>query len=261
MLKEIIIAVQSYLEAHRFIRKHKLWKWILIPGLIYALLFAFSMILFGESASHFIQWIFTITHVNSWIEHHPDGFLHFIFAFATFVLWLVLMLFYFSLFKYIWLIVGSPLFAYLSEKTEAIIQERNAGITAKQFWADVVRGIAIALRNTLWQTVYLISLLLLSLVPVAGWITPVIALLVEGYYYGFSMLDYSCGRRRISAQESIYFIGQHRGLAIGNGIVFYMMHLVPIAGWVLAPAYAIIAATLSMMKVTEKDPIRVSSEI
>ncbi len=251
MLKEIIIAIQSYLEAHRFIRKHKLWKWILIPGFIYALLFAVSMILFGESASHFIQWIFAFTHVSSWIENHPDGFLHFFFAFATFILWLVLMLFYFSLFKYIWLIVGSPLFAYLSEKTEAIIRNHDYPFTAKQLWTDVVRGISIALRNTLWQTVYVVSLLLLSLVPVIGWITPVIALLVEGYYYGFSMLDYSFERRKMSAQQSIYFIGQHRGLAIGNGIVFYMMHLVPIAGWVLAPAYAVVAATLSIMKVTD----------
>ena len=251
MLKEIIIAVQSYLQAHRFIRKHKLWKWILVPGVLYALLFAFSMVLFGESVSRFIQWVFSVTHIDSWAAHHQGGILNFLFVFATFILWLVLMLFYFSLFKYLWLIVGSPLFAYLSEKTESIIRQRDYPFTFKQLRADLVRGIAIALRNTLWQTVYIISLLLLSFVPVAGWIAPVIALLVEAYYYGFSMLDYSCERRRMSSQQGIYFIGQHRGLALGNGIVFYMMHLVPIIGWVLAPAYAVIAATLSMIKVTD----------
>ncbi len=252
MLKEIIISVQSYIEAHRFIRKHKLWKWILIPGFIYALLFAVSMVLFGESASHFIQWVFTLTHLDAWIARHQGGILNFIFAFATFILWLVLMLFYFSLFKYIWLVLGSPVFAYLSEKTESIIHQRDYPFTAKQLMKDVARGIVIALRNALWQTVYLVSLLLLSFIPVAGWITPVIALLVEGYYYGFSMLDYSCERRRMSSQESIFFIGHHRGLAIGNGIVFYMMHLLPVVGWVLAPAYAVIAATLSMIKVADE---------
>jgi CysZ protein len=97
--------------------------------------------------------------------------------------------------------------------------------------------------------VYLVSLLLLSLIPLVGWIAPMISLLVECYYYGFSMLDYSSERKRLSASESLRFIGRHKGLAIGNGMVFYMMHAVPVLGWLLAPAYAVVAATLSMRKV------------
>jgi len=105
------------------------------------------------------------------------------------------------------------------------------------------------LRNMIWQTVYSISLLLLSLIPVAGWITPLIALFVECYYYGFSMMDYSCERQKLTASQSTAFITKHRGLAIGNGLVFYLMHVVILAGWLLAPAYAVIAATLSLYKV------------
>jgi CysZ protein len=40
----------------------------------------------------------------------------------------------------------------------------------------------------------------------------------------------------------------HKGLAIGNGLMFFLMHLILIVGWVLAPAYAVIAATLSLHK-------------
>ena len=250
---EIIISVQSYLEAHRFIKKHKLWKWILIPGFIYALLFAASMILFGSSASHFIEWVFIKTHIKDWMQHHQGGILNFIFAFATFILWLILMLFYFSLFKYIWLILGSPVFAYLSEKTEALMQNRIYDMSVSQLLKDMSRGVYISVRSYLWQTVYLFTLFILSFIPLVGWVTPVVALLVEGYYYGFSMLDYSFERRKLSASQSIYFIGNHKGLAIGNGIIFYSMHLVPIIGWILAPAYAIIAATLSIIKVMDAD--------
>ena len=60
------------------------------------------------------------------------------------------------------------------------------------------------------------------------------------------MLDYSCERHKLSATASVEFIGKHRGLAIGNGIVFYLMHLLPFLGWVLAPAYAVVAATISL---------------
>lgn len=159
---------------------------------------------------------------------------------------LILVLFYFSLFKYLFLIVGSPLFAYLSEKTESIIEGKDYPFNFKQLLKDIVRGIKLALRNTLWQTVYTVSLLLLSLFPVVGWITPVITLFIECYYYGFSMLDYSCERHKLSPTESITYIGNHKGLAIGNGMVFYMMHLIPVLGWVLAPSYAVVAATISL---------------
>ena len=144
-------------------------------------------------------------------------------------------------------------FAYLSEKTEALIENHSYSFSFPQLLKDIMRGIFIAVRSSLWQAVYLFSLFLISFIPVIGWITPVIALLVEGYYYGFSMLDYSFERRNMSAQQSIYFIGHHKGLATGNGIIFYSMHLVPVIGWVLAPAYAVIAATLSIVKVMDAD--------
>ncbi len=102
------------------------------------------------------------------------------------------------------------------------------------------------LRNTLWQTVYTVSILILSLIPVIGWATPVLALFVECYYFGFSMLDYSSERNKLSVPASIDFVGNHKGLAIGNGMVFYLMHGFPVIGWIFAPSYAVIAATLSL---------------
>lgn len=249
MLKEIVIAVQSYFKAHQFIRKHKLWKWIIIPGIIYTILFIVSMYYFGKTAANFMEWLSLETGLKTWLDKMQSGLLGFLFTLAGLILLLIQMLLYFSLFKYVWLIVGSPVFAYLSEKTDAILQNKTYPFSFAQLLKDMVRGIKIALRNALWQTVYMISILLLSLIPVVGWFTPVIALLVECYYYGFSMLDYSCERKKMNAPQSIYFIGNHKGLAVGNGLVFYMMHIIPIVGWVLAPAYAVIAATMSMHEV------------
>src|SRR5690606_25151495 len=119
-------------------------------------------------------------------------------------------------------IVGSPVFAYLSEKTESILEGRDFPFSFKQLLKDIIRGIRLALRNLLWQTVYTVSILILSFIPIIGWISPLISLFVECYYYGFSMVDYSCERRRLSPAESIRFIGEHKGLAIGNGLLFYL---------------------------------------
>jgi CysZ protein len=125
----------------------------------------------------------------------------------------------------------------------------------KQFTTDIVRGIRIALRNLLWQTVYVVSILILSFIPLIGWIAPLVALLLECYYFGFSMLDYSSERNKLSSSQSIEFIGRHKGLAIGNGMIFYIMHLLPFVGWLLAPSYAVIAATISLLSARKKQVI------
>jgi CysZ protein len=181
-----------------------------------------------------------------WIQKMQNSWLSWLLIFGQFMLQLVLLLFYFSLFKYLFLIIGSPLFAYLSEKTEAIMEGTDFPFSFAQLAKDMVRGIRIACRNMLWQTVYAVSIFILAFVPVIGWVTPLIGLLVECYYLGFSMLDYSCERHKLSTSQSISFIGSRKGLAIGNGIVFYLMHIIPLVGWVLAPGYAVIAATISL---------------
>ena len=251
MFKEIIIAIQSYLEAHRFILKHRLWKWIWIPGIIYAVMFCAGFYLFGKSSSHAIDYLFSVTGVKKWMITMEGSWLKFLFIFGQVILHFVLMLFYFSLFKYLFLIIGSPLFAFLSEKTEAILEERDYPFSFPQLLKDMSRSIRLSLRNALWQTVYTVSILILSFIPLIGWFTPLIALLIECYYLGFAMIDYSCERNKLNAAQSIHFIGKHKGLAIGNGGVFLLMHMVPVVGWILAPSYAVIAATLSFFKAKE----------
>jgi len=252
LLKEIIIAIQSYFKAHQFIRRHKLWKWIIIPGLIYAILFFVSIYFFGKSANYLISVVNIKLGLKAWVEGMNSSLVRFLFAVGGVILWIILMMMYFSWFKYIWLIVGSPVFGYLSEKTESIIEGKEYPFSFIQLMKDITRGVKLALRNALWQTVYTISILLLSLIPVAGWVTPMISLFVECYYYGFSMLDYSCERQKLSPSQSIEFISKRKGLAIGNGLVFYLMHTVVIIGWILAPAYAVIAATLSLYDQKDK---------
>jgi CysZ protein len=251
LLKEIIIAIQAYFQAHRFIKKHNLWKWIIIPGIVYAILFFVGMYFFAHTANIFLDWLKGL--LQGTLIKISSGLLGFIVTMGSFLLWVMMMLFYFSLFKYFFLVVGSPIFAYLSEKTEAIIEGKEYPFSFPQLLRDILRGLGIAFRNGLWQTVYALAIIIVSLIPIVGWFTPILAIIIECYYYGFSMLDYSMERKKKTASESIFFIGNHKGLAIGNGMVFYMMHLVPFVGWVFAPAYAVIAATLSMYPLKEKN--------
>jgi CysZ protein len=245
LLKEIVIAFQSWGEAHRFIQKHKLWKWIIWPGIIYAILFIVGMIVFWQSANNAVSWLSAQLRIEPWLQQERSEWLSFFFVMMGVMLRLILVLFYFSLFKYLVLIIGSPVFAWLSEKTEAIIEGKEHRFNWPELKSDCIRSSKLALRNCGWQTVYLFGLILLSLIPLVGWVTPLIALAMECYYYGYSMLDYSLARNQFAPSQSVHFIGRHKGLAAANGFLFYLMHIVI----VFAPAYAIISGTLTIQKV------------
>ena len=253
MLKEIINSIESYFKAHRFIQRHRLWLWILIPGLIYMLMFMTGMYYFWKSSDDAISYISHLIGIDSWLRTVENRFINFLFIMGEMMIRVIMVFFYFSLFKYLFLIIGSPLFAYLSEKTESIISGEKFKFSFRQFRSDIVRGVKLSFRNTLWQTVYLIFLVICSFVPLLGWITPLISLFVECFYYGFSMYDYSCERHKLTASQSIVFINRHKGLAIGNGMIFYLMHLIPFLGWVLAPSYSVVAATISLYELEEKN--------
>jgi CysZ protein len=244
LLKEIVIAIQGWEEARRFIQKHKLFRWIIIPGITYTVLFIAGMFFFWHSSDVVVSWASRQLRIETWLQTERSEWLSFLFVMTGMMLRLILVLFYFSLFKYLILITGSPLFAYLSEKTESIIEGKEYSFNWPDLKKDCLRNSKLTLRNCGWQSLYLLSLILLSLIPVVGWITPVIALLMECYYFGFSMLDYSFARIHFTPTESMTFTSRHKGLAIGNGFLFYLMHILII----LAPAYAIIAATLSVHK-------------
>jgi CysZ protein len=255
MLKEIIISIQSFFDAHKFIVKNKLWKWIIVPGIVYCLLFSIGIYFFGVTSYQLVQLILLKTGIKAWLESMQNGWLNLLVIVGQGIIISVLFLFYFSLFKFLFLIIGSPVFAYLSEKTESILEGKDYPFNFKQLIKDILRGIRIALRNIVWQTVYIITILILSFIPLIGWIAPLVALMVECYYFGFSMLDYSSERNKLSASQSIEFIGRHKGLAIGNGLIFYIMHLVPFIGWIFAPSYAVIAATLSLVSARQNHVI------
>jgi CysZ protein len=256
MLKEIILAIQAYFEAHRFIKKHQLWKWIIIPGIIYTLLFFVGFYFFWTSANDAIAWTLNQLGVAKWLDLMHDSWYRFLFIVGQIFIHLLLLVSYFSLFKYVYLIVASPIFAYLSEKTANILTGEHNEISVASIFQDAIRGIRISCRNLTWQTVYMVTLFFLSLIPLVGWITPLIMIFIDCYFMGFSMLDYSSERNKINVVASIDLIGHHKGLAVGNGMVFYLFHSIPIVGWVLAPSYAVVAATLSFHHAKNNEVIK-----
>jgi CysZ protein len=256
MLKEIIISFQAYNSAHRFVIKHRLWKWILLPGIAYCTLFMLGLYFFWTSCNDATEWIINNSFLIKWIRHLEENWMSLFFIIGQIILRLLLLIFYFSLVKFLFLIIGSPVFAYLSEKTNSIIEGKEIEFNFSTFANNILRSVFIAVKNLGWQSLFVLFLILFSVVPLIGWVSPIVLLIIDCYYLGFSMLDHSNERVNYSISESQDLIGHHRGLSFGNGIVFYVFHLIPVIGWVFAPSYALIAATISIHRAKKEEIIQ-----
>jgi len=67
------------------------------------------------------------------------------------------------------------------------------------------------------------------------------------------MIDYSNERLKMKVRESVLFVRRNRGMTVSNGLMFYVIFFfIPVLGFILAPAYAVVAATIAVHKVTSK---------
>jgi CysZ protein len=70
---------------------------------------------------------------------------------------------------------------------------------------------------------------------------------VQAFYAGFGNMDYTL-ERHFSYKESIEFVKKRKGIAIGNGIVFMLILLIPVVGILIVLPLSIVAATIETLK-------------
>lgn len=114
----------------------------------------------------------------------------------------------------------SPIYTNMSEKTDTYLTGREFGFSAKQTVKDIWRGVKIALKNTIKQSILLIVCFIASFIPVIGFIMPVVVFLINSYYFGYSFMDYNNERYRRDTKESARVIHRYRWLTITNGAIY-----------------------------------------
>ncbi len=231
--------------------QHRMWRWMIVPGIVYAVLFVVGMDYFSQTSSFFIEWIILKTGLKSWVDSLSSDLLGFFITMGSFWLWFTLLLFYFALFKFIFLILFSPFFTYLHLHIAAIQRNEVFVLDWTAYRKLVFRAIQLSLTNMLWQTVYLIPIILVCTLPIIGWFTPIFTILMECYFFGYAMLDYGLATENKNRMVAAAYVSHHKGLPIANGLVFYILHLIPIVGWMTAPFYALIAAHLNTQEIKD----------
>ncbi len=145
--------------------------------------------------------------------------------------------------------IMSPVLALLSEKTEKILTGSDYPFKFMQLIKDIIRGNLIVIRNISIEILWTVLLFFIGYIPIIGYFAPIVLLMISFYFFGFSMIDYSSERHKLSIRESIKYVRKNKGFAIANGCIFYLLLLIPVLGLLVAPSYSIVAATIGVEKI------------
>jgi CysZ protein len=246
MLNNIVSGINSYFGAFSLISKLKLWKYFAVPILISV----FTAIVIGVSAYGFSDNIvdFITSLFPSW-NLEPNSW---VFKILEFISGLFILAVGLILYKHIIMALSAPFMSPVSEKIEAHLtgiektQHRNTSFK-DQLW----RGIRLNVRNLCIELLLTIPILILSFIPIIGVFSSVLLFLIQAYYAGFGNIDYTL-ERHFKYSESITFVRQHRGIAIGNGIIFILFLLAPVIGIILVLPLSVTAASISTVNLLQK---------
>ena len=243
MVKELSEGLRAYRRAHSLVFRHKLWPYLILPGL-FSLIYFPVVIFFGYL---FLDDFASFLHTNL-----IPGFLRWevIRYILIVILWIVTLLLAYMSYKYVVLIICSPILGYLSEATEKILHGTEApSWSMKGFMHDLLRALII----NIWIIIVSLTLMVLAwltvFIPVVGAvISPILMVLIQFYYTGCGLVDPTLERKRYSVRESLKFASYHRATMTGLGLGFTLLLMIPLIGWYLAPSYGAIAGTLASLE-------------
>ena len=246
--QQLQAGLASYPKAIRLIFANHLGKYLLIPVLL-NIIVVIAFIFSGVGVSDWINGIIerSVDSMNGWIHAAMIG------------IKIIIPIVFFALFVFIGgtivNVLMSPIYTFLSEKTETILTGKEFPFDLKQTLKDVWRAVIIAISNTAKQLILTALCLLLNFVPVAGSIVSLVLIfIINAYYFGSGFMDYTFERWRISAKDSRNETYQMKYLAIANGAV-YSLPLYLFCGAFIAAfigGVSTVAATISQIELKGK---------
>ena len=245
MIRNILKGIQAYTGTLALISKLKLWKYFAIPiiiSVVTAFIIGLSAYGLSDNIGRFIAKIWF------W-DWGKETFT----SISTFIGGIVVIAIGLILYKHIIMAFSAPFMSPVSEKIEhhlTGIKPHNHRNTTfqEQLW----RGIRINIRNLGKELLFTIPLLLLKFIPVVNIFSTALLFLLQAYYAGFGNMDYTL-ERHYKYRESVKFVGRHKGIAIGNGIVFMLFLLIPVIGVILVLPMSVTASSLNTVKLIEQE--------
>jgi len=232
------VAVECYFKAIPLLFSFRLRKYVIYSGIISFMLFAGLVVsLWALSAS-------LASYLLEMLPYQPEWATLLLTWLLKFAGWFVVVQFY----KYIILIVLSPVLSTLSEKIE-LYESGTIQHTNHSFWKSIPRSLRINLVNLTKELTITMLLFLLSLIPGMFLFTGPLLLLVQFYFIGFGILDFYF-ERYLSYQATKEEVWDNLFFTLMTGFIFLILFAIPVIGAVTAPLICTAASTLYLMPKT-----------
>ncbi len=244
MLKNIIKGLEAYAGTLNLISKLGLWKYFAVPIVISVVV---AILVLGAAWGFSDNLGAYIANIWPW-EWGSETFT----SIGNFVSGIIIFAIGLILYKHIIMALSAPFMSPVSEKIE---QHLRGGIQHSHrrtsFQSQLMRGIRISTRNLGMELLTTIPILALKFIPVVNIFSTALLFLVQAYYAGFGNMDYTL-ERHFNYRKSVAFVQQRRGLAIGNGIGFLIILLIPFIGAVLVLPFSVTAASVRTVEALQE---------
>lgn len=235
MLKSISLVFNSFLESFAIVREAKLKKFYFLPGIISIGLF-FTLVALGDYLS--------LTLSKSLEDFFKLGeYQSFLYILIKILIWVCTVFFYYLIYKSLLLVILSPILGYISERVETHLTGKEFNFSFGDNINFLIRGVNIGLKSFFKQMVGTCVVMLLGFIFPINLSIPLLIFIIQGYFTGFSFMDYTLERYNLSPKESLQFLKKQRVYAALCGGIFTILFFIPIIGIFIAPLITCVATT------------------
>lgn len=243
-MEAIKLVFNSFLDSFRIVKEAKLRKFYFLPGIISLFLFWCFVYLgnfFSVSLTEYLESFFNLGKYSS-----------IIYVFIKILVWICTVFFYYLVYKSLLLVIISPILGYISERVETHLTGRKFDFTFKDNIRFLWRGVEIGLKSFFKQLLGTVVIMLLGFVFPINLFIPLLIFIVQGYFTGFSFMDYTLERYNLTPDESLKFLKKQRVYSVLCGCIFTILFFIPIVGIFIAPLITCVAMTKITLELLEK---------
>jgi len=240
-------SVAAYFKALKLIPQYKLWPYLLIPGLISVLLaIAIGSLSFflGDDLGRWLLSFLPGLDGDSWFSGIWNWLSGGLQTAANWMGSILIIAVALILYKNLVIALIGPFLSPLSEKVE--FELTGVKQASPPFFKSLFRGLSLALRNIIKEILIVSFLFILGLFPLFSVPAAISIFIIQAYYAGAGNMDFTL-ERYFNRKDSIRFIRDNKGMAIGNGAIFLLLLSLGI-GFLIAPPLAAIVGTITVNK-------------
>lgn len=243
-MKAITLVFNSFSDSFKVIKDAGLRKFYFLPGIISMFLFG-GFIYLGEYLS-----LNLASALENFFKLQEYGSI--LYIFIKILVWICTVFFYYLVYKSLLLVIISPILGYVSERVETHLTGKKFDFTFKDNLRFLIRGIDIGLKSFFKQMIGTCVVMLLGFIFPINLSIPLLIFIIQGYFTGFSFMDYTLERYNLSPKESLNFLKKQRVYAALCGGIFTLLFFIPVVGIFIAPLITCVATTMITLELLKE---------